>query len=265
MGWRDHFEQHGYVVLPSLLNIKVSRAIDSAVNPVFDSWFTAHQADIKQYGMVNMHSLTQQQYFSADGSVRVDFFNAITADVLVKTLTDIFGTGLYFHNTQLFFNPLDQHKLPYWHRDMQYDSIDESVFIAEQKNLLSLHVRIPLVAERGVELVPGSHNRWDSPNERQVRLELNGHHNTEPLPGAELISLEVGDVLVFDAQMLHRGNYALNETRRALDLCVGKPHPLTATHLDPKVLPNAEELQQINNPEWFLNAADVINNDPCSA
>jgi hypothetical protein len=132
--------------------------------------------------------------------------------------------------------------LPYWHRDLQYSPIDDAALAAEHRNLLALHVRIPLVAEKGIELILGPHKRWDTELERQVRLELNGHRNDEALPGAVLIRLEPGEVRIFSAQMIHRGNYRLNESRKALDLCVGKYHPYTAQYLDESTLPTADEL-----------------------
>ena len=65
------------------------------------------------------------------------------------------------------------------------------------------------------------------------------------------------DVLVFDAQMIHRGNYALNRERKALDLCVGKPHPFTLRYLDGSVFPTDEELALIRNKAWYQRARQV--------
>lgn len=228
------------------------------VNPVFDAWFETNKAEIMQYAMVNMHSLTHSDYFTEKSSKRIELFNAITPYVLVESIKGIFGEGIHFHNTQLFFNPINHSRLPYWHRDMQYNNVDEKALIQEHNNLLSLHVRIPLIDEQGVEVIPGTHRRWDNQHEHQVRMENDGHKNSEDLPGAELISLDVGDVLVFNAQMIHRGNYALNKQRRALDLCVGKYHEFMAGFLDPQILPTKNELSLIKNKLWFENAHQVL-------
>ncbi len=257
MEWRDHFDDKGYAVLSALLNESQIADIVAAVNPVFGQWFDTNQTKITRHGMVNMHSLTHPSHFD-DGVSRVGFFNAISPTALVNAVQQMFGNELYFHNTQLFFNPLDKTKLPYWHRDMQYNPIEDSLLREEQKNMLSLHLRIPLFDERGVELIPGSHKRWDTQTERKVRLELGGHKNTESLPGAELIQLKVGDVLVFDSQMIHRGNYALNHERRALDLCVGKYHRLMASGLDVNILPTLTELSEIKNKDWFNTAYQLL-------
>lgn len=66
--------------------------------------------------------------------------------------------------------------------------------------------------ETGIELIPGTHARWDTELERNVRLECQGHRQHEDLPGARLLSLQPGDVLIFSANMLHRGNWQRNLT-----------------------------------------------------
>lgn len=118
--------------------------------------------------------------------------------------------------------------------------------------MTSLHLRIPLLKEQGVELIPGSHKCWDTPLQRNVRLELNGHKHHESLPNAELIPLNVGDVLIFSAQMLHRGDYELNKARNALDLCIGKLNPFTLNFLDRKLMHTPDELELINSKQWFI-------------
>ena len=143
---------------------------------------------------------------------------------------------------------------------MQYSPIEDVVQREEQNKMLSLHIRIPLIDEKGVEVVTGTHRRWDTELERNVRFELDGHRNSEPLPGSELIDLARGDVLIFSAQMIHRGNYELNLTRKAFDLCVGKYHPLASNFLDPQVLPTEEEMENITNNQWYRLAREITAN-----
>ncbi|MEN3362906.1 MAG: hypothetical protein V7606_180, partial [Burkholderiales bacterium] len=190
------------------------------------------------------------------------FFECLAPEKLTEILERMFGSDIYFHNTQLFFNPSDSKKLPYWHRDLQYSPIDDATQAKEQRNMLSLHVRIPLIRETGVELIAGTHRRWDTELETDVRFERNGHRNSEELPGSELIELDPGDVLVFDAQMIHRGSYRLNETRKSLDLCVGKPHPFTSAYLDESVLPDEQEMNRIPNNLWYRRAKAVVRRRP---
>ncbi|MBT1449484.1 phytanoyl-CoA dioxygenase family protein [Glaciecola sp. XM2] len=254
-----HYMQHGYVVFRQLMSANEIAAIDKHVERIYSDWYQQNEADIFTYKMVNMHSLTLPEYFEECVSQRVTFFDLLAGDKLVRVLDTLFGEGLYFHNTQLFFNPTNPERLPYWHRDMQYSDLDDAQLAAEQNNMLSLHVRIPLTDETGVELIGGSHKRWDTELERNVRLQLNGHTDNEPLPNSKLISLATGDVLIFNAQMIHRGNYSQNASRKALDLCIGKYHRLTAGALDKRVLPSEEEMLKLKHRSWFRLAANIGN------
>lgn len=255
MDLKASYERDGYVVFPQLLKAKEVAAIELYVDRIYHQWKVKNTDDIFNYKLVNMHSLTLSNYI--EGESRVAFFNAISTYSLVTQLSALFGSDIYFHNTQLFFNPTNPARLPYWHRDMQYSKLDESQQAAALSDMLSLHVRIPLEDEAGVAVIPGSHKRWDTLVEREVRFELNGHRNSDSLPNERLISLTRGDVMVFSSQMVHRGHYDANLTRKAFDLCVGTYHPLTAPFLDPRVLPNDQEMKQVNNPQWYELARKI--------
>lgn len=257
MKQKDHYDEYGYVILRNLFSHFDISSIDNHVDRIYKQWLGKNKADVFNNKLVNMHSLTSSEYFQALPEQRVSFFTVLSDLKLTQALEEIFGADIYFHNTQLFFNPLNKTRLPYWHRDMQYSPIDDAMQSDEQHNMLSLHVRIVLEQEQGLELVTGSHKRWDTELERNVRFELNGHKNHEPLPNSTLTNLVPGDVLIFNAQMIHRGNYELNATRKALDLCVGKYHPLTSAFLDDRVLPTDKEIQSIDNNQWYALAKSI--------
>ena len=261
MNARKQFETQGYTILPKFFEQEEIDQITSIVDRIYSQWQEENRHALIEQQLINMHSLTHPKYFQDREHERVNFFNLIASKKLTYALTQLFNTDIYFHNTQLFFNPYSEKKQPYWHRDLQYSPINDAVQAAEQRNMLSLHVRIPLVKEKGVELIPNSHTHWDSELERDVRFERNGHTNNESLPGSVLIELEPRDVLIFSAQMIHRGNYALNLTRKALDLCIGKPHPLVKGFLDPVGLPTDAELQQIDNNQWYTLAKTIAATD----
>lgn len=254
MDVKNKFDQEGYVIIPELFNPAEISELSDQVDRIYYIWSTRHKHEIIEQQLVNMHSLTHPEYFKNESAQRIEFFDMITNKKLVQLVTDLFGHQIYFHNSQLFFNPPQNSRLPYWHRDLQYSSIDEDIQKGNLKKMLSLHIRIPLLQERGIELIPKTHLRWDSDLERNVRLELNGHKNHESLPHSKLISLKPGDILIFHSQMIHRGNYQLNPSRKALDLCVGKRHELTYKFFDPSILPSQKELEKIHYPEWFQNA-----------
>ena len=58
--------------------------------------------------------------------------------------------------------------------------------------------------------------------------------------------------------MIHRGHYRSNAQRKALDICVGRPHPFTMPFLDARVLPTDEELELIGNRHWYRRARALV-------
>lgn len=257
MNASQQFEAQGYTILKQFFQPAEIAQISSIVDRIYNQWRTDNHHALIEQQLINMHSLTDPQYFQHHPAERIRFFNLIASTKLTRALEQLFSTEIYFHNTQLFFNPQSHQKRPYWHRDLQYSPIDDNVQAAEQHQMLSLHVRIPLVAEKGVELIPGTHKRWDTNLEHNVRLERQGHRNDEPLPDSVLVELHLGDVLIFNAQMIHRGNYALNRERKALDLCLGKPHRLVAGFLNSNGLPNDQELEHIHQTRWYTLARTI--------
>ena len=256
----DQYNEKGYVILRNFFNNVEIALIGGHVDQIYNKWANENEAEIYNQMLVNMHSLTSPEYFEDSPEQRVKFFEAIASVKLTELLETIFRSGIHFHITQLFFNPSNSSRLPYWHRDMQNSPIDDSIQSAELHSMLSLHVRIPLIKEKGVEVVTGSHKRWDTELEHNVRLEINGHKNSEPLPNTALIDLSPGDILIFSAQMIHRGNYELNPSRKALDLCVGKNHDLTSDFLNECVLPKNEEMANITNNQWYKLAREITAN-----
>ncbi|MBW2941756.1 phytanoyl-CoA dioxygenase family protein [Zhongshania aquimaris] len=256
----EQYEKFGYAVLKGFFDKEEVASLAKHVDRIYEKWFSVNEAEIIASKLVNMHSLTSPEYFFDAPDLRKEFFEIIASVKLTKALEDMFGEGIHFHNTQLFFNPLNRKSKPSWHRDMQYSPIEDSVQCDEQNNMLSLHVRIPLIEEKGIELVTGTHKRWDTNLEREVRFELNGHKNSDSLPNSKLIELSLGDVLIFNAQMIHRGNYELNPKRKAFDLCVGKFHPLASSFLDSRVLPTADETNKIKNNQWYTLAREITVN-----
>jgi hypothetical protein len=248
----------GYLVLRGFFDDAHIAALTAAADRIFAQWLAANRDACIRHGMVNMHALTDPRYFEGRDAERIAFFDAIAPRPLTDLLDGMFGGGIHFHDTQLFFNPAADARLPYWHRDLQFSPIADDAQAREQARLLSLHIRIPLLDERGVELIPGSHRRWDTDLEREVRLALGGRRNSEELPGSVLVELARGDVLVFDAQMLHRGNYRLNRERKAFDICAGKAHPFTTRYLDESVLPTEQEIARIANRAWYERARGIV-------
>jgi hypothetical protein len=70
-----------------------------------------------------------------------------------------------------------------------------------------LHFRVPFSNDPGLDFIPGSHKRWDTEEERSVRLKLDGRMVHESLPGSVRVPHQPNDLLVFSAHLLHKGVY----------------------------------------------------------
>ena len=99
---------------------------------------------------------------------------------------------------------------------------------------------MPLVDKPGLEFIPGTHKRWDSDEALDVRLGQNGPQHYEALPAVVRVIPKPGDVLVFSANMIHRGIYGLD--RLSLDILFCDAVPELVTFVDGNCLPDQSTL-----------------------
>jgi ectoine hydroxylase-related dioxygenase (phytanoyl-CoA dioxygenase family) len=159
---------------------------------------------VYQQKAINSAYLTRRSYLE-DKEREVLFTSIVDSSLL--NIVEHYIPAPAFLNTQLFFDPYNPHQPNYWHRDIQYGQSDEVQKKAITQGDIMPHFRIPIVDETGLELIPGSHKRWDTDNEYNTRMALHGRKPSDNLANAKAISLKRGDVLVFSAKMLHRGKY----------------------------------------------------------
>jgi ectoine hydroxylase-related dioxygenase (phytanoyl-CoA dioxygenase family) len=256
---RRGFDEDGFILGERFLPTETLRRIADIGERVHAEWLREQAQEARKDDPINSQGLTATRYFRPPfHAQRALFFDALAGDALYEILTGVFGDDLYFHGTQMFFNPLRGERRSYWHRDLQYMNCDESRQRTLLRELCNLHVRIPLRAERSFMLVPGSHARWDTTLERNVRLERSGHGSWEDLPSAHAFDLSPGDVLIFSAHMLHRGTYEGNSERLSLDLMLGKADPCVPTQPDLDQLPTRDELVTLRHPGWYERAHELF-------
>lgn len=102
-----------------------------------------------------------------------------------------------------------------WHRDSQFGRSDPDAERAIVETTTQVHFRVALEPDDRLEIVPGSHARWDTPDE--LRLRRGAHRNGPDMPGAVRVVLEAGDACVFHAWSVHRATYRRTPVRRTLD------------------------------------------------
>lgn len=244
----SEYEKHGYFVVKELFSSIDLQKLDRVIQKFHISWVNDN-SEFYNNKAVNSAYLTSTKYL--DRKQRLAIFQFVGSTKVMDILESLIPTRPAFINTQLFFNPVNTGQKNYWHRDLQYIGKP----IGEQKAILNatnvIHFRIPLKPELGLELVPGSHKRWDSDEEFNVRTESNGRSCFEDLSTGQEVALNRGDLLVFSANMIHRGLYGLD--RLAFDIIFCDSDPELVKYAEHDCLPNNEDLLAIEDPHTFIN------------
>jgi len=241
------YRESGYLLIRDFLSDDEILTLHNVVAEFHRLW----QKDNATYyaqSAVNSAYLTNQGCLN--DRQRQVLFDFIGSEKVMSIVNELIPKQPCFLNTQLFFNPVNPKQSNYWHRDPQYH-----LTIEQQKSAISssevIHFRLPLLDELGIELVPGTHKRWDSTEELNVRLEQEGHKNNQPLSEGKVIKLDAGDLLIFSANMIHRGLYGLD--RLAFDILFCQPDPSVIQFVSNDSLPSAEALTSLENSDAFDN------------
>ena len=248
----SEYKKLGYFVVEKAFSSKELNKLESAVREFHKSWI-CDNSEFYNNEAVNSAYLTGGKYL--ERKQRLAIFQFVGSRKVMDILETLIPTRPAFMNTQLFFNPVNIDQKNYWHRDLQYigKPVNEQKAILNANNVI--HFRIPLKPERGLELVPESHLRWDSKEEFDVRTETNGRRCFEGLSTGKEVALNIGDLLVFSANMIHRGLYGLD--RLAFDIIFCDSDPELIKYVGHDCLPSNEDLQKIENPSAFINTLSL--------
>lgn len=242
----ESFKKDGYVLEKGLFSSEELAEVRQVVKIFHDKWLKDNQ-EFYQERAINSAFLTAPKYLN--DQQRMVLFDFIGCQKILNILKKAIPQTPAFMNTQLFFNPYNVQQANYWHRDPQYhmDLLQQQAALQGSE---VVHIRIPLTHEPGIELVPGSHTRWDSQEELDVRMEQNQHTSSQALATGLEIPLLAGDALLFSANMIHRGLYGMD--RFSLDLLYCESEPEFVKFIQPDCLPNSQQLSQLENPNIFI-------------
>ena len=245
------YEDHGYFVLRHYFSEQEIAALKKVVLIFHEQWKLDHTSFYEEEAF-NSSLITGSQYLNDDD--RLSLFNFISGKKVMALVDTVIAHKPAFMNTQLFFNPVNPNLKDFWHRDCQYDHDIENQKKAIQETQV-VHIRVPLFDELGMELVPGTHKRWDNEEEFAVRQEIRGRLSSEKLATGKAIPLSAGDVLVFSADMIHRGLYGLD--RLALDILVFDSAGDFVDYVDDDCLPQPSMLDKIDDATLFINTLEL--------
>lgn len=241
------YNEHGYFVIRDFFNAAEISSLRKVILKFHELWKQDNATFYREVAF-NSSLITGSKYLAQDD--RLTLFNFISSKKIMDIVDSVITDNPAFMNTQLFFNPVNPQLKDFWHRDCQYDhDVDVQKKVIHETQVL--HLRVPLFDELGMELVPGTHKRWDNEEEFNVRQEEKGRESNEALSTGKKIQLAAGDLLVFSADMIHRGLYGLD--RLALDILVFDSAGDFVDYVDDDCLPDASMLENINDPRLFIN------------
>lgn len=247
----SNYTEQGYFVIRDYFNASELSSLRKIILKFHELW-KKDNAKFYQEEAFNSSLITGSQYL--DYNERVVLFNFIGSKKIMKVVDSVIPTNPAFMNTQLFFNPVNPQQKDFWHRDCQYDhDVEVQKKVIHETQVV--HLRVPLFDELGMELVPGTHKRWDNDEEFNVRQEEKGRVSSENLSTGKKVELAAGDLLVFSADMIHRGLYGLD--RLALDILVFDPSADFIDYVDDDCLPDISMLDKINDPRLFRNTLNL--------
>lgn len=250
---KQQWNKQGYLVIPQLFSSVLVEELRTICNRIFQQWVNHSSEPEKFANLTNLAFLTEPDYFIDDPEKLIVLLNAIAHPKILNILAQIVEPDLIFHNTQYFFNPASYTRNGDWHRDQQFTADDEETEQLRMKTTVGIHVHIAFLPDNNLEYIPGSHQRWDTPQEREIRKGLNGKQpNSSEILNSHRINLNPGDAVFFDAWGIHRGNYIAEIPRQTFDIiygtfcdwCIPSPTCFLQPNLLDKLTPQAQAFFQ---------------------
>ena len=245
----QEFRDRGYQRISNFLDLDTLSKYREVLEVFHNDWLTKNQ-DFYNSQAINSAYLTKVNALA--DSQRRELLQLVSSPEIAHELRGIFAEKApCFLNTQLFFDPKNKDQKNYWHRDIQYTGLSqqEQIKVITEESQLVVHFRIAFKDENGIELIPGSHKRWDTPLELSTRLQEDGRSVDDQLPNSESVSLNAGDLLIFSANIIHRGLYG--RERFSLDILFCEDSPNLLSFIEPSCYPRIEELKLFSDSSVF--------------
>ena len=226
---REQFEKDGYVIVQVLTESEIGAFRTIMDDMLSESKTTSdaemHSASLQHLGdeISDFGNENRQYYFhllTKPGTEPIH--HAFHQEKVLTIVEELIGPNLIINNASILaFNPGVSYKLG-WHRDViqiPEAEIEDRLFSVDRFHN-SVQINLPLVQEDALEIVPGSHNRANTPEENRF---FAGTKHYAPLdvemPGALKVSLRAGQAVLYNNNLIHRGcSENANVPRRTLHM-----------------------------------------------
>lgn len=226
------FREHGYFVVPAFLGATELSELRRACDLVLER--ARSESNAQGHTTPSVSLLSNLDYF-AEQPEALQRLTRFVASARVCALLSGLGYADEEHAPRLkkadYYHEQTQHDWDGdWHRDSQFKESEPDRERALVLSTTSVHLRVALERDDRLEVVPGSHRRWDTSEE--LRIRKGAQRTSAEMPGATRIELRAGDACVFHAWSIHRATYQRVPVRRTLDSLYGFARPKLARYPD---------------------------------
>ncbi|KAM5541644.1 hypothetical protein V8D89_004834 [Ganoderma adspersum] len=226
------YDTQGYVVVPSLISPSLLFELEEACTRTIaktreGSW--PHRRTIGRqfppYDDGNPDSWGVQHVMHPDLGERA-FARWYTSDELVNVVCELMVCGeedLQMELFNLLINPTSHSFALRWHRD----DVREKATEDEEREALGVwhhgvQWNTALRKDTCLYIVPGSHNVPRTPAQRALSSTLDAPVNPLDMPGAIRVTLQPGETVFYNNNILHCATYDEHEERITLHACMGE-------------------------------------------
>ena len=213
---KEQFESEGYVIL-DILDASELTSFRNIMAKLLDVEVRADDAEKHSSALQHLGDEirdfareNRQYYFhllSKPGTEAIH--HAFHHPKVIKTVEELIGPNLIINNASILAaNQGVKYDLG-WHRDViqiPQEEIDESYLYSPTRFHNSCQINLPLYEEHALWIVPGSHNRVNTPEENAI---FDGSKHYSPpgldMPGAMMVALDAGQAVFYNNNLIHRG------------------------------------------------------------
>ncbi|KAJ6605835.1 hypothetical protein B0H10DRAFT_2076054 [Mycena sp. CBHHK59/15] len=230
--WKAQLEEDGFVIIPGLISPEFFPQLECACERVVartreGSW--PHRRTVgKQfppYGDNDLDSWGVQHVMHPDlkEPIFAQWYTSPPVINAVKTLLGCEDDQLQMELFNLLINPLNHNFALRWHRD---DISGEAPEEEERRALetwkpYGIQWNTALYKDECLYVVPGSHKVPRSPEQRLHSLGLEAPADPFDMPGAIQVTLQPGDSIFYNSNILHCASYDAHARRATLHASMG--------------------------------------------
>ncbi|KAF9005116.1 hypothetical protein BDQ17DRAFT_1240311 [Cyathus striatus] len=230
-GLKELYDEQGYVVVEGLVNEKdraeLERACERAIARTRASQWPYRRTVGKQfppYGDDDPDSWGVQHLMHPDLGEPV-FAQWYTSQALIDVVKELLQCNedeLQMELFNLLINPSKHDFALRWHRD----DVKENASEAEEREALNkwhygVQWNTALYTDSCLYIVPGSHKKTRTPEQRALSCEQSPPENPMDMPGAIQVTLKPGQTVFYNSNILHCATYSSHAKRATLHACIG--------------------------------------------